>query len=41
MRYSIEAKDRRYVKGHGFISFAKIIGKNISNMYSQKVVDSA
>ena len=27
MRYSIEPKDRRYVKGYGFLSFAKNIGK--------------
>ena len=41
MRYSIEPRDRRYVKGYGFLSFAKNIGKNISNKYSQKLVDSA
>ena len=41
MHYSIEPKDRRYVKGYGFLSFAKNIGKNISNKYSQKLVDSA
>ena len=41
MRYSIEPKDRRYVKGYGFLSFAENIGKNISNKYSQKLVDSA
>ena len=45
MRYSIEPRDRRYVKGYGFLSFAKnigkYIGKNISSMYSQKLVDSA
>ena len=36
MRYSTEARDRRYVKGYGFLSFAKSIGKIISNKYSQK-----
>ena len=41
MRYSIEPRDRRYVKGYEFLSFAKNIGKNISNKYSQKLVDSA
>ena len=41
MRYSIEPTDRRYVKGYGFLSFAKNIGKNKSNKYSQKLVDSA
>ena len=39
MRYSIEPRDRRYVKGYGFLFFAKDIGKNISNKYSQKLVD--
>ena len=29
MRYSIEPTDRRYVKGYGFLSFTKNIGKNI------------
>ena len=33
--------DRRYVKGYGFLSFARNIGKNISNKYSQKLVDGA
>ena len=41
MRYSIDPRDRRYVKGYGFLSFAKNIGKNINNKYSQKLVDSA
>ena len=41
MRYSIEPRDRRYVKGYGFLSFAKNIGKSISNKYSQKLVDTA
>ena len=48
MRYSIEPRDRTYVKGYGFLSFAKNIGihatkiaKNMSNMYSQKPLDSA
>ena len=41
MRYSIEPRDRRYVKGYGFLSFAKNIGKNISNKYSQQLVDSS
>ena len=27
MRYSIESKDRTYVKGYGFLSFAKNMGK--------------
>ena len=27
MRYLIETRDTRYVKGYGFLSFAKNIGK--------------
>ena len=41
MRYSIEPRERRYVKGYGFLSFARNIGKNISNKYGQKLVDTA
>ena len=41
MRYSIEPKDRIYVKGYGFLSFAKNMGKNPSNKYSQKLLDTA
>ena len=41
MRYSIEPRDRIHVKGYGFMSFAKNIGKNLSNKYSQKIIDTA
>ena len=41
MRHSIEPRDRRYVKGYRFLSFARNIGKKNSNKYSQKLVDSA
>ena len=41
MRYSIEPREGRYVKGYGFLSFAKNIGKNISNEYGQKLLDTA
>ena len=41
MLYSIEPRDRRYVKGYGFLSFAKNIGKNKSSKYGQKLVDTA
>ena len=41
MRYSIELRDRIYVKGYGFLSFAKNMGKRLSNKYGQKVLDSA
>ena len=41
MRYSIELKDRIYVKEYGFLSFAKSMGKNLSNKYGQKLLDNA
>ena len=48
MCYSIEPRERKYVKGYGFLSFARNIGthatkvaKNMSNKYSQKHVDIA
>ena len=48
MRYSIEPKERRHVKGYSFLSFARNIGthaaevaKNMSDKYSQKLVDTA
>ena len=41
MRYSIEPRDRIYVKGYGFLSFAKSMGKSLSNKYGQKLLDSA
>ena len=40
MRYSIEPRDRMYVKGYGFSSFAKNMGKNLSNKYGEKLLDS-
>ena len=48
MRYSIEPKERKYVKGYGFLSFARNLGthaaevaKNLNNKYGQKLADSA
>ena len=41
MRYSSEPKDWIYVKGYGFLLFAKNIGKNLSNKYSKKCLDRA
>ena len=41
MRYPIEPRDRIYVKGYGFLSFAKNMGKSLSNKYGQKLFDSA
>ena len=36
MRYSLEPRDRIYVKGYGFLSFAR----NMSNKYGQKIIDT-
>ena len=48
MHYSIESRDRIYVKGYEFSSFPKSISthankvaKNMSNKYSQKLLDNA
>ena len=48
MRYSIEPRERRHVKGYGFLSFARNLGthatkvaKNLNNKYGQKLADSA
>ena len=41
MRYSIKPRYRIYVKGYGFLSFPKNMGKNLSNNYGQKLLDSA
>ena len=48
MRYSIEPRESRYVKGYGFSSFAKNMGthatkfaKNLNNKYGQRIVDTA
>ena len=37
MPYSIKPRERRYVKGYGFLSFAR----KLNNKYGQKLVDSA
>ena len=41
MRHSIEPRERRYVKGYGFLSFAENISRNLSNKYGQKLVNTA
>ena len=41
MRHSIERRHKRYVRGHGFLAFAKNIDKNITNKSNQNFVDSA
>ena len=40
MRYSIEPRDRIYVKGYGFLSLAKNTSKSLSNKYGKKLLDS-
>ena len=35
MRYSIEPRERRYVKGYGFMSFAR----NFRDKYSKSLID--
>ena len=41
MRYSIDSRERIYVKGYEFLSFAKQTGRNLSNKYGQKLIDTA
>ena len=48
-QYSVQPRDRIFVKGYGFLFFArnmwknigKIISKNLSSKYSQKLLDYA
>ena len=40
MRYSIEPRDKTYIKRYVFLSFAKNMGKSLSNRYGQKLLDS-
>ena len=48
-RYSVQPRDPIFVKGHGFLSFAKNMGKNIvksisknlGSKYNQKPLDNA
>ena len=41
MGHSIEIKDRIYVKGYGFLSYAKNMSKKLRNKYCQKLIDIA
>ena len=41
MTYSIEPREPIYARGYGFLSFAKNIGKNLSNKCGQQVLDIA
>ena len=44
-RYSLQPRGRIFLKGYGFLSFAKNIGrniiKNLIDQYSQKQLDHA
>ena len=48
-RYSVQPRDRIFVKGYGFSPFAKNMGrnngknicKNLSSKYRQKILDHA
>ena len=37
MRHSIESRERRFVKGYGFMSFAR----NFGNKYGKKLINTA
>ena len=39
--HSIKSRDRINIKGYGFFTSAKNMGKNLNNKYSQKLLDSA
>ena len=38
-RYSVQPRDRIFLKGYGFLSFAKNMGR--VKQYSQKLIDHA
>ena len=41
IKRDIQLNQEIYVKGYGFLSFAKNMGKSLSNKYGQKLLDSA
>ena len=41
MIYSIEPRNRILVKGYGFLSFAKSLGKNLTGKYYQRLLHIA
>ena len=49
MQYSVQPRDRIFVKGYGFLSFTgnvcknigKNISKNLSDFYNQKLLEHA
>ena len=40
-RYSVQPRDRTFVKGYGFLSFAKNMEEILSTKYSQELLDHA
>ena len=36
-RYSVQRRDKIFVKGYGFLSFAKTMGKNIGKNISKNL----
>ena len=38
MRYSLQPRDQIFVKGYGFLSFAKKVGKNIGKNISKNLI---
>ena len=38
LRYSVQPTDRIFVKGYGFLSFAKNMGKNIGKSISKNLM---
>ena len=41
MQHSFQPRDQIFLKGYGFLSFAKDINKNLSVKYSQNLLDHA
>ena len=37
MRYSVQPRDRMFVKGYGILSFYKMMGKNIGKNISKSL----
>ena len=37
MRYSVQPRDRIFVKGYGFLYFAKNMGRNVGNNISKNL----
>ena len=39
--YSVQPRERVFVKDYGFLSFVKNMCRNLSSVYSQKLIDHA